>query len=436
MKLLHKFAIGLGLLLADVLLLCCCLYLTVIADKMQAVQPDYMLWLGLAVIAFLVNLILAKKSFSLGHLLAWNLIWMVFTTLVIAFTFDTVPNSIPFKVFVCGAMIAIESHSIALTVLPQKASAHLTFFDILAVVFAVFLAGCHLKDLQDVLALQVFGFICIGYTLVSLIILRTYEEDISIVKGASLSSRIKVFGLLGGIIALCCITSGILTIIAKNVGASLIDIVRLLFQSAKEGLGALGRFLTRIFSKIPQSQLGDAAVTGNYAGDPAAEETGMEAAMRLPEWFLPVLGIIIVGIVAILLLRLIYLLRKASIDTPSSPTRLKAESITFHKIKQPSFLQRLLARWKLRIKMYRYRQTPEGLAILIRKSGQRLGIAMNPSESWHGYLKRLAPYGDTSVLQEFSAYMEQVFYSGQKQPLAKETYQRYASCLKQLKKDE
>lgn len=436
MKLLHKFAIGLGLLLADIVLLCCCLYLTVIADRMIALSPDYLLWIGLVVICYFINLIIAKKGKSIGGFIAWNIIWMAITATVVAFAFQCTPDVVSMKIFVSGVLIAIEGHGIALSLLPQKASTQLSFFDALVVVFAIFLAGCHLKGLSDVIGLQIFGFICVGYTLVALIVLRTNEEGLCVVRGASVSSRVKVFGLLATIIAISCIICGGLTILAKNVGASLTDIVVGIFQMLKQSLLSVGDILGTFFSKLPQSQMGDASITGNYSGYPTAEETGAQAASRLPEWLLPLVGILVAAVILWVLIRLIYRLRKEKIKISGNIASVITTEAISIRSKKDFFFRRLLNKWRLRFKMYRGRKSPEGLAVLLRKSGKRIGVEMLPEDSWHGYATKLAPYGNTVDLEALSDYMKQFFYSEGTIPLSREQYQRYAACLKQLKKPE
>lgn len=436
MKLLHKFAIGIGLLFTDIVLLCCCLYMTVIADKMEALQPNYLLWISLVAICFMVNLALVKKSKSLGALLTWNLIWMVVTSITVSMTFQSTPSSIPLKIFICGVIIAIEGHSIALSLLSQKASTQLTFLDVSIVVFAIFLAGCHFKELQNVLALQLLGFICVGYTLISLIVLRTCEEGVSIVRGTSISSRVKVFGLLAIIVSVSCATCGVLTAVAKKAGSNLIDIMQFLFQSLKATLTKAGKLLQNLFSKLPQSHLEEDPVSGNYSGYPAAEESGLEAVMRLPEWLLPLVGVLLAAIIIFFLVRLIHRLRKEKVHLDTTSLLVKPTVVTIRKKAAPTFFQRFRKKLALWRKMYHGRHTPEGLAILIRKSGKKIGITMQPNESWHSYTVRLIPYGDAAALTDLATYMEQYFYSGQHTLLSQEKYHFYATCLKQLKKDE
>lgn len=423
------------MLLTDIVFLCCCLYLTIIADRMEAVTPNYLLWIGLVVICFLVNLISTKKR-KLAPLIAWNLIWMIITAITVSLTFQCAPASIPLKIFVCGVLIAIEGHSIALALLPQKASTQLTYLDVLVVVFAIFLAGCHLKNLDDVIGLQILGFICVGYALVALIVLRTYEEQVNVVRGENVANRVKVFGLLAAIVAVSCIACGALTVMARNAGSGLIGIILLMAQGIKKGFHSAGSVLTALFSKIP-NHFGD---TGDIpfisSGETIAEETGAEAVARLPEWLLPLVGIIVVIIVIAAIIRLIWKLRKSKLQFDD--TQFKKVEITTSEISSTKqrWFQRLRDKFKLRLTMYRQRKTPEGLAVLIRKSGKSVGVEMLPEDSWHGYILKLTPYGDAEKLLEISNYMKSYFYSGKAQKLSREQHQAFASCLRHLKKNE
>lgn len=436
MKLLHKFSIGLGALLTDIVLLCCCLYMTVFANRMEAVTPNYLLWIGLVVLCFLVNLFIAKKGKQLTLLLVWNIVWMAVTVVLAALTFQCQPVSVPLKIFVCGVLIVIEGHSIAQTLLPQRASTQLTFLDVLVVVFAIFLAGCHLKGLDNVIGLQILGFICVGYTLVALIFLRTYEEQVNTVKGESVANRVKVFGLLGVIVAISCIACGALTVMARNAGSGLIDIILLMVQGLKKGLLSIGTVFETLFSKIPYT-MGDTGVLPQIStGETQAEETGAEAVAGLPEWVFPLVGIIVVAIIIFFIIRLIWRLRKEKIQFSEKAFRkvdITASEITTDK---QSWLKRLIKRWQLRLKMYRERKTTEGLAMLIRRSGKAVGLEMQPEDSWHGYVLKLIPYGDQAQLLELSNYLKTYFYSGKGQPLTREQYQHFSNCLKQLKKQE
>ena len=436
MRLLYKFAIGLGALLTDIVLLSCCLYLTVVSDRisMEAVHPNYLLWIGLVVIGFLVNLFIVKKGRQLMPLLIWNPVWMIVTTVIAAFTFQCEPSSTALKVFVCFVLIIIQGHGISHAVLPQRASTQLTFLDALVVVFAIFLAACHMKDLPDVIGLQIFGFICVGYTLVSLIFLRTYEEQVNIAKGSSVASKVKVFGLLAVIVGVSCVVCGALTVMAKNAGSGLLDIILLMGQGIKRAFIAVGAACTRLFSRIPHNTIGDVDLSGSSAGDPTSEQTGLETVMGLPEWVIPLVGAIIIVFIAILVIRLFLKLRKEKIQI--SDKEFKSVEFTASELadKKPSWWERLKEKWKLRMKMRRERKSVEGLAMLIRKSGKVTGIEMQPDHSWHGYVLKLIPYGEECVLQEMSDYLKKYFYSGSKEPLSKEQYQKYATCLRHLKK--
>lgn len=409
--------------------------MTVMADKMEAIRPDYLLWIGLVIICFLLNLITTRKSISIGLLAALNGIWMALTAILVSLTFTCNPESVPLKIFICGILIIIEGHSIALALFPPKASTQLTFLDILAVVFTIFLAGCHLKGFQDVAGLQILGFISVGYTLVSLIILRTSEDSGPIVRGDSVSNRIKVFGLLAAIVAASCIACGALTVIAKNIGSSLIDILLIMFRGFKQALFTAGGFFKRLIALIPVSDSVPAAI-GNYAGDPPAEETGAQAIMRLPEWVLPLAGILILVLISLFLLRLLYNFRREKVSFTAKTRQVTLASAENLPARSDGFFQRLFAGWKLRLLMFKQRKTPKGLAILIRKSGKSLGVTMEKADSWHSYVNRLMPYGDPAVLSELAAFMEQYFYGRQKPDLSRQQYQTFATVLKQLKKPE
>lgn len=436
MKLLYRFAIGLGALLTDIVLLSCCLYLTVVAERIEieAISPNYLLWIGLALVSFLGNLLIVKKGKQLLPLLIWNLAWMAVTAASVALTFQCEPASTGLKIFVCGVLLIIEGHGISQVLLPQRASTQLTFLDALVVVFAIFLAACHMKDLSNVIGLQIFGFICVGYTLVSLIFLRTYEEQVNIARGDSVASKVKVFGFLAIIVAVSCIACGALTVMARNAGSGLLDILFLMLQGIKKAFLSVGAACTSLFSKIPHNAVGDVDLSGSSSGDPTSEKTGLETVMGLPEWVLPLVGIIIVAFIVILVIRIFLKLRNEKIQI--SNRDFKRVEITAQQIteKKPSWWKRLGEKWKLRLKMYRERKSAEGLAILIRKAGKTTGITMQPDDSWHGYVQKLIPYGDETTLQEMSDYLSKYFYSGSKQPLTREQYQRYAACLHHLKK--
>ena len=424
-----------SILLADIVLLSCCLYLTVIANRMEQVQPYLLLWIGLIIIGYLVNLHIVKRKSRVGPIALWNVIWMIATAAIAALTFDCQPNSIPLKIFVCGVLIVIQGHSIAQAILPQRAESHLTFLDIQVVVVAIFLAGCHLKQLPDVMGLQILGFFSVGYTLAALIFLRTSEEQVAVVKGDSVAGRAKVFGLLGSIVAASCILCAVLAIMAQHATRSLMDIFLLLLAAIKGGLARIGAVLTHIFSRIPGADAEGVLPQGSTS-ETVAEETGAQAIMRLPDWMLPLAGIILVAVIAIIVIRLLYKLRREKIRISKKiyeAVKITSSTLTREKT---SLLRRLLEKWKLRLKMYRERKTPQGLAVLARKSGKSIGIEMLPKDSWHGYVLRLAPYGDAEKLHALAEYLKQFFYSGQAAKLTKEQYQIFAEALKTLKKPE
>ena len=163
-------------------------------------------------------------------------------------------------------------------------------------------------------------------------------------------------------------------------------------------------------------------------------ECPREAVMRLPEWLLPLVAIIVVAIIVFIVIRLIYRLRKEKITLERKTYRkVEITANTLPKEKH-SLFQRLLEKIKLRLTMYRERKTPQGLAVRVRKAGKSIGIEMLPEDSWHGYVLRLMPYGEGEKLQPLSDYMKQYFYSGQTMPLTKEQYHVFVGALRTLKK--
>ena len=435
MRLLRKFVIGLGLLLTDVVFLCCALYMTVIAEKMVAVSPDYILWFGLVLIGFLVDLVIIKKKKQIALLLTWNLIWMIATIVIVALTFQSEPASIPFKIFVCGVLVIIEGHGLSQSLLPQRAEVQITFLDILVVVFAFFLAGCHLKGLEDVIGLQILGFIAVGYTLAALIFLRTYEEQIHVVRGDSLSSRVKVFGLLGAIVAISVIACGALSIMAKNATTGLLELLLLMWAGIKKVLLDIGAMFLALFRKIPNNQSGQPIDLGTTSPGATAEESGAEAVLRLPEWIFPLIGILIAVVIILFVIRLIWRFRKEKLIQESLDFQ-KIEITTSHiKRKKASLWQRFMDKLHHRLTMYRGRKSTEGLAILLRKRGKSLGVEMQPEDSWHGYAKKLLPYGEESTLLALSQHFELYFYGGSTDTLSAQEYHKFAHCLRNLKKD-
>lgn len=424
-----------SILLADIVLLSCCLYLTVITNRMEQVQPTLLLWIGLTIIGYLINLNIVKQTTHVGRIAIWNVCWMIVTAAVAALTFDCQPASIPLKIFVCGVLMVIQGHGIAQAILPHRAESHLTFLDIQVVVFAIFLAGCHMKDLTGVMGLQILGFLSVGYTLAALIFLRTSEEQVTVVKGDSVVGRARVFGLLGAIVAASVVLCAVLSIMAQHATRSLLDVFLLMLQGLKNGLARIGDVFKKLFSMLPGQEVAGELPTGSTS-DPVAEETGLEAIMRLPDWVLPLVGIIIVAVIVFIVIRLIRRLRKEKISLNKKTYRrveITSSSLQREKV---SLFQRLLEKLKLRIKMYRERKTPQGLAVTIRKVGKSIGVEMLPDDSWHGYVLRLAPYGDTEKMMPLADYMKQYFYSGQMLELTREQYQTFAGALKTLKKPE
>ncbi len=433
MTLLRKFIIGMGILLADIVLLSCCLYFTVIANKIDTVHTTLLLWIGLIIIGHFLNLLIVKQSGKIASLAIWNICWMAVIAIVAALTFDSSPVSIPLKIFVCGVLIAIQGHSIAQSILPHRAENHLTFLDIQVVVFAIFLAGCHIRSLQDVMGLQILGFLSLGYTLAALVFLRTFEEQVAIVKGDSVAGRAKVFGLLGGIVAACSILCAALAIMAQHATKSILDIFILMLQHIKNGLARIGTMLTNLFSRIPQSDTEGTLPLGG-TGEIVSEESGAEAIMRLPEWVLPLVGIFIAVIIACVVIRLVYKFRKETLSFDKKTYHQVEITFNILQRKKVSIFLRLLEKFRLRLKMYRGRKTPQGLAILIRKAGKSIGIEMHPEDSWHGYVLRLAPYGDIEKLQQLSDFLKEYFYGGYRTDLTKEQYHIFANALRHLKK--
>lgn len=435
MKLLRKFIIGMSMLLADIVLLSCCLYFTVIANKMELVSPNLIVWIGLVAIGFVVNLNVVKRAAHIGPIAIWNVCWMVITAAIVALTFVSEPASIPIKIFVCGVLMVVHGHGVALALLPQRAETCLTFLDILVVVFAIFLVGCHIRQFADVMGMQVMGFVSVGYVLAALIFLRTAEEDVPVVKGDSAIGRAKVFGLLGGIVAASCVACGILSVLANHSAHSLKDIVVLLGQSIKVGAGRLAKLLNTLLSKLPGQDQAAGEIPLAQSGQMAAEQTGAQATAGLPEWVLPLVGVIIIVIVAALVFRLLWKLRHNKVEVRrQTEFRIAVTISTVHE-KKISIFQRFLRKWKLRIQMFRERKTPEGLAVLLRKRGKSIGVEMLPDDSWHGYVLRLLSYGDEAALLELSEFFRAYFYGGKRITLSNDQYQLFSQALKKLRKE-
>ena len=434
MNLLRKFIIGMSTLLADIVLLSCCLYFTVIANKMEQVWPNLLLWIGLVIVGFLVNLNIVRKATHIGPIAIWNVCWMIVTAVIVAFTFTSEPASPAIKVFVCGVLVIIHGHGLTQALLTQKAETHLTLLDVLVVVFAIFLAGCHLRGITDTPGMQALGFFAVGYTLAALIFLRTAQEEGTVVKGDSIAARAKVFGLLAGIVAICCLICVSISILAKHSARSLADIFLLLLQECKSGIGQFGSLLNKSLAKLPGQDpaLGDVPFISS--SETLAEETGSQAVSHLPDWILPLTGVIVVALIAIFVLRLLWKLRLQKLTLHRQNYQPITVTVSAIKTKKQSLLQRFLKKWKLRIKMYRDRKTPEGLALLVRKKGKSTGIEMQPADSWHGYVEKLIPYGEETALQELSSFFKSYFYSPVSCTLDTQTYRHYVNAIRTLQK--
>lgn len=432
---LRKFLIGTGLLLTDIVLLCCCLYLTVLADRMESITPNYLLWIVLSLAGFFVNLIIASKKSALALLVLWTMSWMALTAIVTALTFNCAPPSIPFRIFVCAVLVIIQGHGLSITLLPQRTDTQLTFLDILIVVFTIFLAASQAKVLGNVIALQLLGFLALGYMFVSLIFLRTSSAVGTIVQGDHISSRLKVFGALGGIVAGSCIFCAALSLMASNSIHTVFELLQLLGANAKVLLKKVGNAASILFSRIPQGEGDSAPIGSSSSAVQTAEETGSQAIQRLPDWILPCAGILVLLLIILLLIRFIWKLRKNKLTFRSEHRISSQLTIVKTAKKNPPLLskwrQHLLLKWTI----FQNRKTTEGLVLYLKKAGGALGVKMAPSDSWHGYTTRLMPYGDETILKELADYLQSYFYSPAPRVLSQKQYRHFKAALNQLKKE-
>ena len=61
---------------------------------------------------------------------------------------------------------------------------------------------------------------------------------------------------------------------------------------------------------------------------------------------------------------------------------------------------------------------------------------MEPEDSWHGFLLKLAPYGDEASLREFAEYIKRYFYREVPMEFTREQYLKYRKSIQGVKREE
>ncbi len=448
----RKFAIGMSMLAADIILLACCLYFTVIIQKMEQVHPNLTLWFLLAAIAFILNLTLQKKQIRISTLCVCNMIWMILSAISVCLMFGSEPTNLFMKVFVCGVILVIEGHSCYLALMPFKTEHCVLFLDALVVVISLFLCGCELRHLTGVLPMQILCFVVIGYILAALIFLRTapIDPDLAsalsektdsnptsdkpaVLSGSGISGRIRVFAALGAIVAASCILCALLSLKAGNATQNLWSLLLLLLKSLKNGLHMIGEKCTDFFSRF-DTKTDTAAALPAQSSSAADADNEWIPVPDLPVWLPMTIGIAVLALAAFFVVRALLQLRQKKLMTARHTYQtviVTRQSIASHR---PSFLKRLQNKFHLLYRMYRQRKTPVGLAILARKKGNSIGVPMQKKETWHSYLKRLSAFGDTSTLLELAEFLKCYFYSERDITLSKEQYIKFVRSLKKMQK--
>lgn len=441
MNQIRKFAIGMSMLSADIVLLSCCLYFTVIIEKTEWVTPNLFLWFGVTAIAYVINLILQNKQVRVSTLFLCNLIWMILSAILVCLLFTSDPAGLFLKVFVCGVIIVIEGHSCYLALTPFKTEQCVLFLDALIVVIALFLCGCELRQLSGVLPMQILCFAVVGYMLIALIFLRTSPTGQTqatvpgnILSGASISGRIGVFIALGSIVTASCILCALLSLKAGQAAQNLWSLFIMLLKNMKDGLHVIGEKCTAFFSRF-DTQTDSAGVSPIQS--PSSSSGAGNAWIPVPDiplWIPLTIGIAVLILAAVLIVRALLHLKKEKLSSVSEKNW--SVTVTRRAVSRPkaSRWRKLLDKLILRYRMHCQKKTPVGLAILARKMGNSIGVSMQKKETWHSYVTRLSAFGDTPTLLELARFLERYFYSGNEISLSQEQYTRFARSLKQLQR--
>lgn len=434
MRTIRKFAIGLSMILTDIVLLSCCLYFTVIIQKVETVEVNLALWIAIGILAFVMNLLLVKKQKPVGMLLFCNIAAMIISCVLVCLTFTGGTAGIPLRVFVCGVLCIVVGHGCYLALMPFKAEQSILFLDALVVVVALFLAGCELRKLTGVLPLQMLCFFTVGYMLIALVFLRTFQEENQVIRGGSVKGKAGIFGALSAIIIFSILLCATLSMRASGAVKSLWEAALYLLLHVKGWMGKLGNILTSFFLRFADNEGSEQALSAVQSGSVSSSEDEWIPVPELPAWLPAVIGIVILAFVAFILIRTILRLRHEKLSD-GKPAFQSAEIICeAGENRTPPLWERIRKKIFLLQRKRELKKTPIGLAMLSEKRGKTAGMPMQPSETWHGYVRRLAESGNSEILQQMSALLERHFYSDSLQELSLEEYKKYASALKQLKK--
>ena len=423
----RNIAVGFSLLLTEMVILSCCLYMLVSFGLLETVQVSSYLWLGLIAVSYLVNILLAKKKVAMSLFAIWNVIWMVISFAVTWMSFSCDPDYLLLRILVAAVLVAIETHSCSISLEPPKVEQCLLFIDALAIVFILFLAGSRYQTPGNITGLTMLGFVNLIYLVIVMILLRTSNGARRVIEGNATISRVKMFGLLIGLVGICAFVCVALFGAMRQTAFGLRELLLNILWGIKGLLRLFERFLAWLF-RILGIKVGDITV-GKLLG----------YGKNLPpvwEGFRNTIMVMVLCIVAVIIIVIVV----TTYQHKQGKKVVKTKSVIVFRercrhVRIP-FLRRWLDKISLYLLMLEKRNTPEGLLVLAKKRAKKIGVIMEPEDSWHGFLLKLAPYGDEASLREFAEYIKRYFYREVPMEFTREQYLKYRKSIQGVKREE
>lgn len=422
----RNIAVGFSLLLTEVVILSCCLYMLVCFGLLGTIRVCPYLWLGLIVVSYFINMLLAKKEAAISLFVVWNVIWMVISFGVVWVNFACSPDILLLRILAALVIVAVEAHSCNISLEPPKVQQCVLFIDALAIVFIIFLAGSRYRTPGDITGIAVLGFVNLIYLVIVIILLRTSNGTRRVIEGNAAKGRGKMFGLLIGLLVICTFVCVVLFGAMRQTAFGLRDLMLNLLQGLRDSLYLLERLLSMLFELLGISaKEGTFGKRLGYGLSPAPIWEGFQK--TLLSLILCAVAAVIVCIVAA---TVHHKLRK-------KPIRSKSVIISRKRCKQVRipFLRKWLEKISLYLLMRRNRKTPEGLLLLAKKRAKMVGVTMEAEDSWHGFILKLVPYGEEDTLKELAEYIKRYFYREVPMEFTKEQYLKYKKCLRVLTKE-
>ena len=415
-----------SILLTEVVVLSCCLYMLVSFGLLEWVEVNPLLWLVLVLVSYVVNVFLVAKTGSRIVRMIWNLAWIVVSCSLAVMNFSYLPKLMFLQIIVPAVLIGIEVHGSNLALEPPKTENCLLALDVLFVAFVLFLAGSRYRQPGNIRGMILLGFITLVCLVISLILLRTTSGKRRVVEGNASQSRRNLFGLLTGMVVVCGLFCIVLFRAVQQGTIGVRNIFLGLLRGIRQLLYLLERFLYWLAQLLGLGQDEESYLLPKPEHDSfVGTWDGYQNAVLFV-----VLAVVAIVILCILVKNLNH---KPGMKTPTK----QYATIFRYRYKGPRipFLQKLFEWFALRSRMRRNKMTPEGLMVLVKKRGKRIGVMMESKESWQGYIRRIAAYGNRETILELADFIQKYFYRGVGVELTKQQYARFVRAIKSTKRD-